>query len=1638
MQVLLLLLALPAIVANVANFEPGSQIPDQLIEDRPESSSSEEHDSESLEEEQHHAKGWRLWKQTEYKRCGAKHRSQLIAAEQKVRCWALSVHTAVKNRLAKKALVEADAMWEYEHYHETAETKSAQRNKWVTHQSDKKYEYYYEHPEKKESGCKWFQQHLKEKLSLRLEKIEHLKKIARKMGHKGDCKVADPNKLKEQIRQLRAEASRHKVAARKAKAEAAKHKAEASKHKAARQKQARRAAKAHAIVRKARAEAKKHKAAAAKSRHAAAQHKAAAAQARTETKRHKQNAQLHKANSAAHKAAAHKAKKEAARHKAASKQHEANARRHEARAARARTAAAKARTALKKANAAAAKAKHQSRQHRAVAAKAVRESKKHKAHALKSIAAAKKARAQSNQFKLAAAAAKKAASKAKAEAHKAKAQSVLDRVARKNAKAAAKAARAAAAKARASAKRHKAVAAARKAAAAKARATARKALAAAAKAKASAEAHKAKAEAHKAAAAAAKAAKRQAAADKSKAEAAAKQAKLESQLHKTAAAKAVSKSLKFKALTAKAQVAAQHAKAETRKAKKALRMATAATLKAQQVEKKARHETRLAKKLAAKARADAKNAKEDAKRHQSAAAKAKAASKKHRKAAAQARSEARKARQESRKRRAEARAARYQARYHKSAAAKARKEADKHKSAAKHSRREARKLRAVARAAKRHMKRYKKAASKARSATKQARAATKRAQQEAKAAKAHAAMHKLLAKKSRAEAKRDRSIAAAAKAQAKKDAALATKFKAEAKKQADKVLKHQASVKKHQVTIARLKEQIRKLKAHYVKELNRLQKKNKAEFNAGYAKGLKHARKSRRSKRHTVLQPTPKPEVVKAGEGVRYVKVVCNSNKWMSFSWLGAYTHKGENVALHKKTSAKNSYSGAWGKVNTPISEPALKSKGTGNSWHSGSASQENWWQVDLGKEFKLDYIEYRPRVDCCPGQSAGNRIELYNAQGKLLKIAGVTSSKKYQKFDVHKLAPKNMEQARLKGARYIKLTNAIDNHWMSFSWLAAFTADGKNVAHFKHAKASSSHSGAWGNAGTPVTGSQIKKGKGNSWHSGTNAKGEWWMVDLGKAYDLVNVDYRVRTDCCQNQGGGLKMTILDEHGHEIYDLGVTNNNRFQTFDIPLKPSPTSKVRYVKLVKRVKGWMSFSWLAVYDKSGKNVAFNKDASAAGSHSGAWGDVNKPISGSEVKRGNGNSWHSSNSNVGFWWKVDLGRDYDVRDVVFRGRTDCCADQSGRIRILALDSAGKVVADMGTTKAGSARQVFKMPALSAQQLAHKHGQKPTPHLHSVTVFQPTPKPEVVKAGEGVRYVKVVCNSNKWMSFSWLGAYTHKGENVALHKKTSAKNSYSGAWGKVNTPISEPALKSKGTGNSWHSGSASQENWWQVDLGKEFKLDYIEYRPRVDCCPGQSAGNRIELYNAQGKLLKIAGVTSSKKYQKFDVHKLAPKNMEQARLKGARYIKLTNAIDNHWMSFSWLAAFTADGKNVAHFKHAKASSSHSGAWGNAGTPVTGSQIKKGKGNSWHSGTNAKGEWWMVDLGKAYDLVNVDYRVRTDCCQNQGGGLKMTILDEHGHEIYDLGVTNNNRFQTFDIPLKPSPTSKVRYVKLVKRVKGW
>lgn len=131
--------------------------------------------------------------------------------------------------------------------------------------------------------------------------------------------------------------------------------------------------------------------------------------------------------------------------------------------------------------------------------------------------------------------------------------------------------------------------------------------------------------------------------------------------------------------------------------------------------------------------------------------------------------------------------------------------------------------------------------------------------------------------------------------------------------------------------------------------------------------------------------------------GVRFIRIVNATQPVPTYIQIGelmAYDKSGTNVALGKPTSSSGEWSGLG-------PERAIDNNIEGwNFFHSTHPPKaSDFWEIDLGKEYNLERIEYYNRPDCCQERIIGCSMYLLNKNKAMIEQFKFTNNDMKQSF---------------------------------------------------------------------------------------------------------------------------------------------------------------------------------------------------------------------------------------------------------------------------------------------------------------------------------------------------------------------------------------------------------------------------------------------------------------------------------------------------------------------------------------------------------------------------------------------------------------------------------------------------------------
>ena len=248
---------------------------------------------------------------------------------------------------------------------------------------------------------------------------------------------------------------------------------------------------------------------------------------------------------------------------------------------------------------------------------------------------------------------------------------------------------------------------------------------------------------------------------------------------------------------------------------------------------------------------------------------------------------------------------------------------------------------------------------------------------------------------------------------------------------------------------------------------------------------------------------------------------------------------------------------------------------------------------------------------------------------------------------------------------RYVKIWRDKDgdDHWMNLAEVEVFSG-GVNVAEGKTVTQSSIYND------TSFPPKFLVDGDKNNFAHTNNDELEWFLIDLGKKYEIEKVVITNRQSCCQNRLRNTKIQLSKTEVRGFVNFEIVKESRAITVDESANTAvtwdvKTNKVsvsgiklhRYVKIWRDKDGddhWMNIAEVGVFS-GGINIAKGKTVT----QSSIYHDNLPPtFLVDEIKT---NFAHTHNNQVE-WFLIDLGGNYEIEKVVITNRQSCC---KGRLR-------------------------------------------------------------------------------------------------------------------------------------------------------------------------------------------------------------------------------------------------------------------------------------------------------------------------------------------------------------------------------------
>ena len=311
------------------------------------------------------------------------------------------------------------------------------------------------------------------------------------------------------------------------------------------------------------------------------------------------------------------------------------------------------------------------------------------------------------------------------------------------------------------------------------------------------------------------------------------------------------------------------------------------------------------------------------------------------------------------------------------------------------------------------------------------------------------------------------------------------------------------------------------------------------------------------------------------------------------------------------------------------------------------------WWKVDLGKSYVIGNVEVFNRTDGCMERLSNYIVSVLDNTGNEVWQCQIDSCPRPSQTILIPNIIGQYVSIKLKGSNFLSLAEVK-------------VYESENIALGKTSFQSSTDYS--GNAWLAVDGNTDGNYYNGSVTHTKYEKGAWWIVDFGKSRNIGAIELFNRTDVGMERLNNYTVSIHDQYGNELWNYSNSYCPR------PLQMIPVSNVvgKYVKVKLNGSNFLSLAEVKIFEAV--NLAYSKNVSQ--SSTAYNGDAKRAVDGNVDGNYYNNSVTHTNKEQGAWWKVDLGKSYNVGLVELYNRTDVGLDRLSNFSVVLLDEQGRSV--------------------------------------------------------------------------------------------------------------------------------------------------------------------------------------------------------------------------------------------------------------------------------------------------------------------------------------------------------------------------
>ncbi|XP_033747960.1 uncharacterized protein LOC117332978 [Pecten maximus] len=488
----------------------------------------------------------------------------------------------------------------------------------------------------------------------------------------------------------------------------------------------------------------------------------------------------------------------------------------------------------------------------------------------------------------------------------------------------------------------------------------------------------------------------------------------------------------------------------------------------------------------------------------------------------------------------------------------------------------------------------------------------------------------------------------------------------------------------------------------------------------------------------------------------------------------------------------------------------------------------------------------------------------------------------------------------------------------------------------------------------------------------------QWWQVDLGAVYTILNVSIQINID----ELGGLRNTTLefsktntsDVRGHLLdaslcYNVVRTPAPVDNSIIVPCQHDTIGRyLRISKIIETQKDALTFCEVVVEVSRNKcnlaDIALNKPATQSSVRSE--GVAGRAVDGNLNPHYSGCT-HTHDTDNNPWWQVDLGGVYSIDHVSVQNRLF----RGYRLK----DFIVEISESEADGPDGHRRN---------SKLCYNYTEDHVPSAELRTLACPTDTVgrylRITKSSSLLTLCEVIVEVYGYFSSRVIS-------NVALNKPTTQSSTIGDSSLAVDGFVDPPTCMST-------SGTGFQ--WWQVDLGSVYTITNISIQINIDE-PGGLRNVTVEL--SQTNTSDMSGHLLGASLCYNLVEPQAPGDriitLPCPHDTIGRYLRMSRLVENPDDALTFcevVVEVSRDECNLADIALNKPTTQSSlRAGGVAGQAVDGNLNPAYDASSCtHTDASDNKPWWQVDLGDVYSINHVSIQNRL----HHGDRLKEFIVE--------------------------------------------